>query len=452
MHFLDCVYISTNMYAGTGKTTVARKMGQVFFDMGLLGSPQVIECSASDLVGQYVGQTGPKTKKLLEKALGRVLFVDEAYRLGEGPFAQEAVDELVGLITQTTFKNKLIIILAGYERDMNALMKVNTGLSSRFPDQVVFTNMDAAACLEVVRKLLVKSNVHLSGLDDPVSNLFQRMEGLVTYLSDLPDWGNARDMTTLAKSLVSRAFLTGVTSTSNGSIELDEKEALGVLKEMVDDRDRRAGIPAKQKPPSYPPTQTQTRQPSPPPPTSTSTATKVDNPAAKPQKTAKPEVKEPKAGGGGDGRDPGVDDATWNAMQAAIKQQSEVEKKKKQELLALEQREASLRRDEEMAKKTKEELHRKLQEEKDAQRINTLKNEREQARLKEIRAAAARAQAEAELQARREAQRKAQEEERRMQAKLKQMGVCSAGFRWINMGSYYRCGGGSHSIPISQLQ
>lgn len=75
-------------------------MGQVYYDMGFLSSVEVVECSASDLVGQYVGQTGPKTKKLFEKALGRVLFIDEAYRLSQGQFAQEAIDELVGILTQ----------------------------------------------------------------------------------------------------------------------------------------------------------------------------------------------------------------------------------------------------------------------------------------------------------------------------------------------------------------
>lgn len=100
--------------AGTGKTTTARKMGQVFYDMGFLSSTEVTECSASDLVGQYVGHTGPKTKKLFEKALGRVLFIDEAYRLSQGHFAQEAIDELVGITTQDKFRGKLVVILAGY--------------------------------------------------------------------------------------------------------------------------------------------------------------------------------------------------------------------------------------------------------------------------------------------------------------------------------------------------
>src|SRR5580698_6081405 len=105
-------------------------MGRVFYDMGILSSDEVVECSASDLVGQYVGQTGPKTKKLFEKGLGKVLFVDEAYRLSEGHFAKEAVDELVGILTDETFKSKLVVILAGYDQEMNKLLAVNPGLSS----------------------------------------------------------------------------------------------------------------------------------------------------------------------------------------------------------------------------------------------------------------------------------------------------------------------------------
>jgi hypothetical protein len=91
-----------NPSLGTGKTTTAEKMGKVYFDMGFLATAEVVMCSAIDLVGQYVGQTGPKTKKLLEKALGKVLFIDEAYRLAEGHFAKEAMDELVDCLTKPT--------------------------------------------------------------------------------------------------------------------------------------------------------------------------------------------------------------------------------------------------------------------------------------------------------------------------------------------------------------
>lgn len=94
-------------------------MGQVYYDMGFLSSTEVIECSASDLVADYVGQTGHKTRQLFERALGKVLFVDEAYRLSEGHFAKEAMDELVGILTQDAFAGKLIVVLAGYDQEMN---------------------------------------------------------------------------------------------------------------------------------------------------------------------------------------------------------------------------------------------------------------------------------------------------------------------------------------------
>ena len=136
--FLSSVQVPTDIYTDVGKTTVARKMGSVYNDMGILTSNEVIECSASDLVGQYIGHTGPKTRKLFEKVLGGVLFIDEAYRLGEGQFAREAMDELVGLLTHERFRGKLIIILAGYDQEINSLLQVNTGLSSRFPEEIVF--------------------------------------------------------------------------------------------------------------------------------------------------------------------------------------------------------------------------------------------------------------------------------------------------------------------------
>ncbi|KAL8676760.1 MAG: hypothetical protein Q9224_007255, partial [Gallowayella concinna] len=93
---------------GTGKTTTARKMGQVYYDMGFVSSAEVFECSATDLVGQYVGHTGPKTVAQLEKALGKILFIDEAYRLSEGHFAREAVNELVDQLTKPQYLNKLV--------------------------------------------------------------------------------------------------------------------------------------------------------------------------------------------------------------------------------------------------------------------------------------------------------------------------------------------------------
>lgn len=111
--------------------------------MGFLATAEVVECSVKDMVGEYVGHTGPKTQKLIESALGKVLFIDEAYRLGEDRFAREAADELVDCITKPRFLNKQVIILAGYDNQINEMLDANPGLSSRFAESVNFNTLVA---------------------------------------------------------------------------------------------------------------------------------------------------------------------------------------------------------------------------------------------------------------------------------------------------------------------
>jgi AAA+ superfamily predicted ATPase len=101
----------------TGKTTTARKIAQVYYDRGLLSEPSVIECSASDLIKKYCGKSGPKTVKALERGLGKILFIDEAYWHANcsenNSFATEVVSELVDCLTNPKFFWKIIVILAG---------------------------------------------------------------------------------------------------------------------------------------------------------------------------------------------------------------------------------------------------------------------------------------------------------------------------------------------------
>ena len=227
-----------DIHTGVGKTTVARKMGSVYYDMGFLATTEVIECSPSDLVGQYIGHTGPKTKKLFEKALGKVLFIDEAYRLGEGRFAQEAMDELVGLLTHERFKGKLIVILAGYDQEINNLLQVNTGLSSRFPEEIVFQNIAPDKCLEILDRKLQKQSVQLPILRDTSSPTYAQLVSLVNQLSALPSWGNARDMETLARKMLEIA-LSGDSTTTSGTLQISAQDAVSCLNTMlVQRRDR----------------------------------------------------------------------------------------------------------------------------------------------------------------------------------------------------------------------
>ena len=175
-------------------------MGKVFYDMGFLSFVEVIECSASDLIAQYVGQTGPKTRSFLEKTLGKVLFVDEAYRLGEGHFASEAINELVDIITKPKFFGKVVVILAGYDEDMNRLMAVNTGLSSRFSEEIIFRDMTPGHCVQLLDRDLQQKKINVTALRD------HEMVGLLDTLSRLPFWGNARDVQTLVKAMVGSTF------------------------------------------------------------------------------------------------------------------------------------------------------------------------------------------------------------------------------------------------------
>ncbi|KAG6170686.1 hypothetical protein E4U11_001972 [Claviceps purpurea] len=208
---------------GTGKSTTARKMGKVFYDMGFLSSCQVLDCSASDLIGSYVGQTGPKVRQVLDKALGQVLLVDEAYRLSEGSYAKEALDELVDAITKPKYHKRLIIILAGYVEDINRLLQVNPGLSSRFPEVMDFRGLDARECFDLlVLKFASKGRSLEKGakgildarcLQNPTEDFQREIYEHFDTLSKQSGWASARDVETLAEAM----FQTAVKSLTFGA-------------------------------------------------------------------------------------------------------------------------------------------------------------------------------------------------------------------------------------------
>ncbi|KAM3537434.1 hypothetical protein ARSEF1564_009643 [Beauveria bassiana] len=131
-------------------------MGKVFYDAGFLASGKVHDYSASDLVRQYIGHTGPKVRQLLDKALGAVLLVDEAYRLREGQFAKDALNELIDCIIKERYRKRLIVILARYENDVNALLAVNPGLISRFSEVLNFNSLPLADYFKLLGKKFLK--------------------------------------------------------------------------------------------------------------------------------------------------------------------------------------------------------------------------------------------------------------------------------------------------------
>ncbi|WP_100330995.1 stage V sporulation protein K [Bacillus xiapuensis] len=139
---------------GTGKTTVARIIGKLFYEMKVLSKGHLIEAERADLVGEYIGHTAQKTRDLIKKAMGGILFIDEAYSLGRGgekDFGKEAIDTLVKHMEDK--QNEFILILAGYPREMNHFFSLNPGLESRFPFVFEFPDYQAEQLMAIAEKM-----------------------------------------------------------------------------------------------------------------------------------------------------------------------------------------------------------------------------------------------------------------------------------------------------------
>ncbi|RTE83779.1 hypothetical protein BHE90_001583 [Fusarium euwallaceae] len=205
-------------FPGTGKTTTAKSMGKIFYNMGFLSTSEVIECSATDLLGQYVGHTAPKTLKKLQEGMGRVLFIDEAYRLMYGAYGADAVDELVGFLSKPTNVGKMIVILAGFTADMHRLISLYPVLSGLFPEEIAFDHIPPDDCITLLRRELAQSGFHSDNnfLDDKSSVDYSKAKRLFHILALIPSWSNARDVKNLGKQILGR-FLE--TSLSDGSRE-----------------------------------------------------------------------------------------------------------------------------------------------------------------------------------------------------------------------------------------
>lgn len=422
---------------GTGKTTMARKMGQVYYDMGFLSSTEVIECSATDLVGEYIGQTGPKTQKLFEKALGRVLFIDEAYRLGEGQFAKEAIDEVVGLMTSERFALKVVVILAGYDEEMNQLLAVNTGLSSRFPEEIIFENMSPEHCLEVLQKKLKAGDILVRDLEDSSSAMYQDMAELIRSLSTLPSWGNARDIHTLSKQMVIAALKNAKSGDGSFVLSLSGEDALVCLRKIHSERWKRASNVPRAKGRC----RLQQQQPPPLAPKPSIVASNVVKAA-----TQEPKLDEKEGidlAGSEEPRDTGVSDETWNQLQAD----------KRAATLEAERREANLQHLESKVHETKDLVQRAQTSLREEQGVdNELKRQHEEERLALLAAQAEHERIVAEFEEKRRQELEERKREAQMQKKLRAMGVCVAGVRWIKQSVGYRCAGGSHFISNEKLE
>jgi SpoVK/Ycf46/Vps4 family AAA+-type ATPase len=183
---------------GTGKTTVARVIGKIFYAFGLLDMPEVVEAQRSDLVGEYLGATAIKTNELIDSALGRVLFIDEAYSLvneGDGQadrFGIEAVQTLLKRAEDD--REHLIIILAGYEKQTESFLASNPGLASRFATRIRFPTYSPEEMLALAVAQLRGKN---EGLADEAGPVLRRMLEEVGRRRITDELGNGRFVRTL---------------------------------------------------------------------------------------------------------------------------------------------------------------------------------------------------------------------------------------------------------------
>ena len=182
---------------GTGKTTIARLVARYLKAIGALKGGQLVEVTRADLVGRYTGHTAPLTNSVIESALGGVLFIDEAYSLYRGEqdsFGLEAIDTLVKGMED--HRDELVVILAGYTREMETFLTANSGLASRFPNRIEFPDYTAVELLQITRVLAKNKGYTLAeACTEPLLGYYARWQA-----ADARTAGNGR----LARAVISR--------------------------------------------------------------------------------------------------------------------------------------------------------------------------------------------------------------------------------------------------------
>ncbi|MEW6701753.1 MAG: AAA family ATPase, partial [Bacteroidota bacterium] len=175
---------------GTGKTTIARMLGDIFYAMGILPSGHVVEVDRSALVGQYIGETAQKTEKIINEANGGVLFIDEAYTLikkgGGQDFGQEAIDILLKRMEDR--KGEFVVIAAGYPEEMESFLNSNPGLKSRFTQTFVFEDYTPEELIIIFKQLLQNKDYTITKDAEEIL----KKEFISLYRSRDKSFGNAR--------------------------------------------------------------------------------------------------------------------------------------------------------------------------------------------------------------------------------------------------------------------
>jgi AAA+ superfamily predicted ATPase len=199
-----CMHMRFVGNPGTGKTTVARLIAQIFREKGILSKGYFYEIKARDLCGRYVGETAPKTSGYCKDALGSVLFIDEAYTLysgkGRTDYGREAIETLITEMENN--RDNLVVIMAGYKKEMDELLEMNSGLESRMPYEIVFRNYTKDELINIFYSMLGDNFTYTDGFDQAIRNFIY---AIPDSMLNKEEFSNARMIRNLYERIWSKA-------------------------------------------------------------------------------------------------------------------------------------------------------------------------------------------------------------------------------------------------------
>ncbi|MGQ0700164.1 MAG: CbbX protein [Panacagrimonas sp.] len=207
---------------GTGKTSVAQRMASILHRLGYVRKGHLVSVTRDDLVGQYIGHTAPKTKEVLKRAMGGVLFIDEAYYLyrpeNERDYGQEAIEILLQVMENN--RDDLVVILAGYKNRMDTFFQSNPGMSSRIAHHIDFPDYGEDELLQITQLMLGQMNYRLD------REAAQVMREYIARRISQPNFANARSMRNALDRArlrqANRLFEQAAQGASLGATELSE--------------------------------------------------------------------------------------------------------------------------------------------------------------------------------------------------------------------------------------